>query len=317
MPLDGRKHPFPKTPNFREEKKEGTVYLGKGVFNDDITIIKRGHAYNSKDSSNLKRVRSQEKLNSPSGKDFTKYFRQHRKENVFGRSFSAALKNVFSDTSLGKKCHRKEPKCSFGPGKKLSSKLERLFHSMNETKSSSKDLSNMNWMSRTSTSTDDFFLFTTSTAASSFSSSSSPSSPSSCASSRSTSRRRQFPSFHRSNSMNNMQVYDNIKEKEIALRYNKNVGTYSLLICLLVMIFCGKVFAIICTSTWFYFAPCCFKHVDSSVEGHNWSQSLDIDSDDNNNNKNVFSVIPQTGPEMIEYTQTLPLFLWGRETDSG
>ncbi|CAN4104130.1 unnamed protein product [Withania somnifera] len=68
-----------------------------------------------------------------------------------------------------------------------------------------------------------------------------------------------------------MQVYDNVKvkEKQIALHYNKNVGIYSLLICLLVMIFCGKVFAIICTSTWFYFAPRCFKRIDSSLMNFN------------------------------------------------
>ncbi|KAK4342026.1 hypothetical protein RND71_037842 [Anisodus tanguticus] len=222
------------------------------VFNDDTTIIKRSHAYNSKDLSNLKHVKSQEKLDAMLGKDCTKKFRQSRKENAFGRSFSDALKNVFSETSLGKKYQR--PKCSFGSCKKLSIKLEKIFHSMNETKSSSKDLSNINRMSRTST--DNFSLFTTSNASSSFSSSS-------CASSRSTSQRKQFSSFHRSKSVNNMQVYDNIKEKEIALRYNKNVGTYSLLICLVVMIFCGKVFAIVCTSTWFYFAPCFFKRIDS------------------------------------------------------
>lgn len=125
---------------------------------------------------------------------------------------------------------------------------------MNESRSSSKNFSNIDGNSRISS--DDSSLFTSST-----STSSSPSS--SCASSRSTLQKKQFPSFHKSKSVNNMQVYDNIKEKEIALRYNKNVGTYSLLICLLVMIFCGKVFAIVCTSTWLYFAPRCFKRIDS------------------------------------------------------
>lgn len=67
-------------------------------FNDD-TIIKRSHAYKSKDPS-LKRVRSQEKLDSMLAKDFTKNFRQSRKENVFCRSFSDALKYVFSETAL-------------------------------------------------------------------------------------------------------------------------------------------------------------------------------------------------------------------------
>lgn len=69
-------------------------------FNDDTSIIKRGHLYNSTDLSNLKRVRSQEKLDSMLGKDFTKNFRTNRKENAFGRNLSNALKNVFSDTSL-------------------------------------------------------------------------------------------------------------------------------------------------------------------------------------------------------------------------
>ncbi|XP_060189869.1 uncharacterized protein LOC132618889 [Lycium barbarum] len=261
------------------------------VFNDDTTIIKRSHAYNSKELSNLKRVKSQEKLDTMLGKDFTNIFRQSRKENVFGRSFSHAFKNVFSETSLGKKCQR--PKCSFGSCKKLSTKLEKLFHSMNEKKSSSKDLSNINRMSRTST--DDFSLFTTSTASSSFSSSSSSSS----ASSRSSSQRKQFPSFHRSQSVNNIQVYDNIKEKEIALSYNKNVGTYSLLICLVVMIFCGKVFAIICTSTWFYFAPRCFKRIDSSIKGLQYSCSLDNDSDEYKRNAIVKEVFERTHNRLL------------------
>ncbi|XP_009773930.1 uncharacterized protein LOC107789926 [Nicotiana tabacum] len=221
-------------------------------FNDD-TIIKRGHAYKSKDPS-LKRVKSQEKLDSMLNKDFTKNIRQSRKGNVFCRSFSDALKYVLSETSLGKKSQKKEPKYSFGSNKKLSLKLEKIFYTMNESRSSSKNFSNIDGNSRISS--DDSSLFTSST-----STSSSPSS--SCASSRSTLQKKQFPSFHKSKSVNNMQVYDNIKEKEIALRYNKNVGTYSLLICLLVMIFCGKVFAIVCTSTWLYFAPRCFKRIDS------------------------------------------------------
>lgn len=132
---------------------------------------------------------------------------------------------------------------------------------MNESRSSSKNFSNIDGNSRISS--DDSSLFTSST-----STSSSPPS-SSCASSRSTSQRKQFPSFHKSKSVNNMQVYDNIKEKEIALRYNKNVGIYSLLICLLVMIFFGKVFAIVCTSTWLYFAPRCFKRIDSKEDKRN------------------------------------------------
>ncbi|KAK6785507.1 hypothetical protein RDI58_018962 [Solanum bulbocastanum] len=226
-------------------------------FNDDTNIIKRNHLYNSTDLSNLKRVKSQEKLDSISGKDLTKSYRPNRKENAFGRNLSNAFKNVFSDTSLGKKGHRKEHKYSFGSCKKLSSKFEKIFHSTKERKSSSsKDLSKITNRMSTSASMDDFSLFTTSTS-STFSSSSS-SSRLSCSS-----QRTQFPSFHRSKSANNMQVYDNVKENEIALRYNKNVGTYSLLICLLVMVFCGKVFAIICTSTWFYFAPRCFKRIDS------------------------------------------------------
>nr|XP_016476742.1 PREDICTED: uncharacterized protein LOC107798285 [Nicotiana tabacum] len=228
-------------------------------FNDD-TIIKRSHAYKSKDPS-LKRVRSQEKLDSMLAKDFTKNFRQSRKENVFCRSFSDALKYVFSETALGKKSQKKEPKYSFGSSKKLSLKLEKIFYSMNESRSSSKNFSNIDGNSRISS--DDSSLFTSST-----STSSSPPS-SSCASSRSTSQRKQFPSFHKSKSVNNMQVYDNIKEKEIALRYNKNVGIYSLLICLLVMIFFGKVFAIVCTSTWLYFAPRCFKRIDSKEDKRN------------------------------------------------
>ncbi|XP_049413728.1 uncharacterized protein LOC125876562 [Solanum stenotomum] len=228
------------------------------LFNDDTSIIKRNHLYNSTDLSNLKRVRSQEKLDSMLGKDLTKNFRPNRKENAFGRNLSNVLKNVFSDTSLGKKGQRKEPKYSFGSCKRLSSKFEKIFHSTKERKSSSsKDLSKITNRMSTSASMDDFSLFTTSTS-STFSSSSSSSSRSSCSS-----QRTQFPSFHRSKSANNMQVYDNVKEKEIAQRYNKNVGTYSLLICLLVMVFCGKVFAIICTSTWFYFAPRCFKRIDS------------------------------------------------------
>lgn len=157
----------------------------------------------------------------------------------------------------GKKGQRKEHKYSFGSCKKLSTKFEKIFHSTKEKKfSSSKDLPKITSRMSTSASMDDFSLFTTST--SSLFSSSSSSSRSSCSS-----QRTQFSSFHRSKSENNMQVYDNVKEKDIALCYNKNVGTYSLLICLLVMVFCGKVFAIICTSTWFYFAPHCFKRIDS------------------------------------------------------
>ncbi|KAK4714797.1 hypothetical protein R3W88_020704 [Solanum pinnatisectum] len=225
-------------------------------FNDDTNIIKRTHLYNSTDLSNLKRVKSQGKLDSMLGKDLTKSFRPNRKENAFGRNLSNALKNVFSDTSLGKKGHRKEHKYSFGSCKKLSSKFEKIFHSTKERKSSSsKDLSKITKRMSTGASMDDFSLFTTST--------SSTFSPSSSSSSSRSSQRTQLPSFHRSKSANNMQVYDNVKEKEIALRYNKNVGTYSLLICLLVMVFCGKVFAIICISTWFYFAPRCFKRIDS------------------------------------------------------
>ncbi|XP_016579542.2 uncharacterized protein LOC107877406 [Capsicum annuum] len=221
------------------------------VFNDDTTISKRGHhTYNSKDLSNLKRV--EEKLDSMLGKDYPKIFRTTRKENGIGKNFSNALKHVFSDTSLGKKIY----KGSLGSYNKLSSKFEKLFI---PTKSSFKDLLNTTSRMSRSTSTDDFSLFTTSTVPSP---SSSSSSSSSTASLRSTSQKKQFTSFHRSTSWNNMQVYDNVKEKEIALRYNANVGTYSLLICLLVLIFCGKVCAIICTSTWFYFAPCCFKRID-------------------------------------------------------
>lgn len=66
-------------------------------FNDDTNKNKQGHSYNGKDLSSLKRVRSQERMDSMLG---TKNLRTNQKENAFGRNFSNAIKNVFTDASM-------------------------------------------------------------------------------------------------------------------------------------------------------------------------------------------------------------------------
>lgn len=187
------------------------------------------------------------------------------------RRFSRALKAVLFDILLVKKMGSKKYRInSFGSNSNLSTKSEKISKSAREKLLDAEDMLRTN-SSRSSS----IFSYTTTNGSGS----------SSCASSIASNSRSvsQRNGSFRTNSMELKQV---VQQKHIPIPTKKvsrgvfgsNTGLSLLLLSLLVLIFWGKVCAILCTSTWLFFMPPGqSKGGDLAV---NMVGMLDVDSDE-------------------------------------
>ncbi|KAK2984733.1 hypothetical protein RJ640_004558 [Escallonia rubra] len=163
------------------------------------------------------------------------------------RRLSRVLKAVFFEASLTKKLGIKKSRESSRSNSSLSTKSDKCSSFTNEKTSQREFLEpddTLRTSSRSSSS-----LFSSSMNSTSYTSSIT-------SSSRSLSDRR--ASFG-SNSVEPKQVYTQGTKRGY---YGSSIGLCLLLVCLLVLIFWGKICAILCTSTWLFFAPRRLNFVD-------------------------------------------------------
>ncbi|PIN06323.1 hypothetical protein CDL12_21130 [Handroanthus impetiginosus] len=195
----------------------------------------------------------QELASPPSSGDES---RRRRKKKVL-RDLSVALNAVFFKMSLLKKSRNENSKQDFRELRsKLSSKSKKLLKSMK------KNFSYKSWEP------DEIFRTNSNSSSSLFSSNSSRRATSSTPSSSSSSAS-SFPSrlgsernIKRSVSLDLGQISPNVNRQKSMKRNNcgnkrgHEMCVFSFLVCLVALVFWGKVFAIVtCTSTWLFFGP--------------------------------------------------------------
>ncbi|CAK9144607.1 unnamed protein product [Ilex paraguariensis] len=181
------------------------------------------------------------------------------------RSFSRVLKAVLFDTSLAMEIrNRKSRKNLFGIKSNQSSKREKISNSIKE-KPTSKQSSDVNDLLRMDSSSSSLEFSSSTITSSSFSSS--------CTSSSITSNSRSFIA----NSMDIKQGYKQTstitkKTRDCGHYFSSNIGLCLILVCLLVLIFWGRTCAILCTSTWLFFARRGINGIVSPEKEIDWEE---------------------------------------------
>ncbi|CAK9160177.1 unnamed protein product [Ilex paraguariensis] len=174
-----------------------------------------------------------------------------RTKKRFHRSLSRVLKAVLFDTSLATEVRNKKlRKNSFRSNSNLSSKMEKVSNSINKNPSS-----------KESSRSDELLGVDSILSSSLYSSSTIPSSSlSSWCSSSITSNSRPFSEIKGSSRANSVDLKQGYKQSSTTKNarggyYSSSIGLCWLLVCLLVLIFWGKICAIICTSISLFLAP--------------------------------------------------------------
>ncbi|KAA8526882.1 hypothetical protein F0562_008889 [Nyssa sinensis] len=184
------------------------------------------------------------------------------------RIFSRILKAVLFDTSLAKKNSKR--KVGNNSQSDLSAINNKIETSMDEKNIEKK------WSDA-----DEDCRMNSGRSSSPYTSSVTPSTSlcSSCASSITSNSRSLSESKRsfRANQIELKQLHRNTTTVKVGGYFGSNVGLCLLLICLFVLIFWGRLCAIICTSTWLFVAPNRSNRVVSAEKGVDWSE---VDSEE-------------------------------------